>query len=100
MTVERRPRTLLATTVLALGVLLAGCTGGHDAVDQNAGGQYRYNGGDPKGSLIPVAKRKAAGPVAGSLVGGGEYKLSQDRGKVVVLSFFASWCPPCQTETP
>ncbi|MEM7828337.1 MAG: TlpA disulfide reductase family protein [Candidatus Aenigmatarchaeota archaeon] len=31
---------------------------------------------------------------------GKEYKLSQFRGKVVFLNFWATWCPPCRSEIP
>lgn len=31
---------------------------------------------------------------------GEKVKLSDYRGNVVVLNFFASWCPPCQVEMP
>ncbi|MEO7260873.1 MAG: TlpA disulfide reductase family protein, partial [Jatrophihabitantaceae bacterium] len=100
----RTPRTARsATAALALlmtGAVLAGCSGGKNAVDQSSGNQFRYVQANKKGSLIEAAKRKQAGPVAGALLGGGNYRLSDDRGKVVVLNYFASWCPPCQTETP
>ncbi|MFL6161605.1 MAG: TlpA disulfide reductase family protein [Jatrophihabitantaceae bacterium] len=89
---------LLAVGLLAVG-LFTGCAGGKDAVSQGAN-VFRYPGSNPKGTWIADAKRKLAGPVSGGLISGGTYRLSQDRGKVVVLSFFASWCPPCQTETP
>jgi len=36
-------------------------------------------------------------PVLG---GGGTESLAQFRGKVVILSFFASWCQPCKEQTP
>ena len=31
---------------------------------------------------------------------GNTVKLSDFKGKVIILDFFATWCPPCKQETP
>ncbi|GGO05550.1 TlpA family protein disulfide reductase [Micromonospora parathelypteridis] len=43
-------------------------------------------------------QRSAPPKLAGELLAGGTYDVSQARGQVVVLNFWGSWCAPCRAE--
>lgn len=51
-------------------------------------------------TLPPVAKPFTAYNFKLRDIDGKEYRLSDYRGKLVVLNFWATWCPPCREEMP
>jgi peroxiredoxin len=90
-------RALLALCAALLTV--SACTGS-DAVDQSGGSTFKFHGATKLGDLYPQGKRKPAADFDGKLLDGGTFSLASTKGKVVVLNFWGSWCPPCRTELP
>jgi peroxiredoxin len=51
-------------------------------------------------ALREIGIGKTAPDIEGADIDGNVFKLSDYRGKVVVLSFSGSWCPPCRAQYP
>ncbi|HTI34231.1 MAG TPA: TlpA disulfide reductase family protein, partial [Miltoncostaea sp.] len=81
-------RALALLVAIAIAALLVGCSGA--GLGENTDQQ-----------LAPPPKRDPAPRVdAPALDGNGRVTLTAHRGKPVILNFWASWCEPCQRETP
>ncbi len=81
------------TTRLVICVLLAlGLSGGASALAQQVPMIDIDEDSGPVGKTAPSVPLKT--------LDGNDFRLESLRGKVVVLSFWASWCSPCRGEMP
>lgn len=56
---------------------------------------------DPKSVRLHPAKKKIKAPdFTATLLDSNQFRLTVQRGKVVILNFWATWCAPCHKETP
>ncbi|MGW6918819.1 TlpA family protein disulfide reductase [Kitasatospora sp. NPDC054939] len=97
-TTRPRPRlaAAAAATLAAAALVLTGCSS-----DSTDGGDGKVGFVTAKGSTVATAApghRQDAPDVSGKTLEGTPVKLSDYRGKVVVLNVWGSWCGPCRTE--
>lgn len=90
----------VAAVVATIVVVAAGCSDGQVGRSDSAGAEAGYIAGDGTLTTIAPADREAAPDFGGPLLDGGEFRLADAAGEVVVLNVWASWCPPCRKEAP
>lgn len=52
------------------------------------------------GGVSPASERKAGGDITLPDIDGKHWSLAEQRGRVVLINYWATWCPPCREETP
>jgi thiol-disulfide isomerase/thioredoxin len=76
--------------------MVTGCAAGQSVSGGASGGSASTVGV----TVFTTLDRAKLPAVSGELVGGGKLSLVADRGHVLVLNFWGSWCPVCRQEAP
>ncbi|MDQ0154539.1 redoxin domain-containing protein [Robertmurraya andreesenii] len=93
----------IAILLLAIGIVIVNFVNAQkeakDAVMQE---QIEKNPSkeEPKKSELVVKEGHPAVDFTMTTLAGGSVKLSDYKGKKVILNFWATWCPPCKAEMP
>jgi thiol-disulfide isomerase/thioredoxin len=84
----------------AVGLGAAACSAGGTAQDAAVGNGSSFVSGSYGTTVFGSGSRPRAPQVTGTMLTGARFRLSADRGSVVVMNFWGSWCTPCREEAP
>jgi thiol-disulfide isomerase/thioredoxin len=90
--VSRRAQAVRAAVGALVALLAAGCSLAHfsSVGSSNVVGT----------TILPSGQRPALPAVSGQTLTGDKLRLASDRGHVIVLNFWGSWCSICRQEAP
>jgi thiol-disulfide isomerase/thioredoxin len=88
-----------ATVGIACLLVVSGCSTASAGTSDQQTNYVALNGAGVL-TTYAVGHRKVAPQVSGTDLDGHPMTLSSYAGKVIVLNFWASWCPPCRSEAP
>jgi thiol-disulfide isomerase/thioredoxin len=89
-----------AAVAAALALGAAACSGGATAQDTAVGNGNSFVAGSYGTTQYQPGSRPQAPKVTGTTLTGSRFTLASDRGAVVVMNFWGSWCTPCRHEAP
>ncbi|HLK43830.1 MAG TPA: TlpA disulfide reductase family protein [Thermoleophilia bacterium] len=95
MVVPAPIRIAAVVSALAGSVSLAGCS----ASVSGGGGNTGFVDEGVGVTAIAASQRVAAPKLTGTTLDGQKFSLDQDKGDVVVINVWGSWCAPCREET-
>jgi thiol-disulfide isomerase/thioredoxin len=99
----RRPAVAMAISGLLAGAAalgVAGCDGGAIGENTAVSNGTSFVSGSYSSTYYAPADRPAAPEVSGTMLTGAKFSLAAQRGNLVVLNFWGSWCAPCRREAP
>ena len=94
------PLLILGAIVMAVWYLEEGWGNGGEAESEGYGIVALDPDRNSPGRAAAAGVGRAAPDFRLSRLGGGDLRLSDLRGRVIILNFWASWCAPCRTEMP
>ena len=102
----RRPVMALLCRGLLVGAAVfgvagvAGCSGGAIGANTPVSNGQSFVSGSYSSTYYAPGDRPAAPAVGGTTLTGATFRLAAQRGNLVVLNFWGSWCAPCRREAP